>query len=107
MSPGEDKQPLFEDKPKTCPECNGHGWRDNLCSTPERSWVCMVCNGRGTSLLGDPCSGCGGTGHVETRTTEKLLCPLCCGAGVHPVPPSMQESEFAYRKGPRRSAGSS
>ena len=102
MSPENIPRPSPESSPRNCPECNGRGWKDNRCLTPDQSTTCMACNGRGTTSLGEVCSGCHGTGQIETRLQDKAVCSLCNGAGVYPIPSSMTESEFAYRPGMKR-----
>jgi DnaJ-class molecular chaperone len=56
----------------------------------------MYCNGRGTDVVGRDCYACHGTGLIEVRQVDKNPCPVCSGAGVYPVPPSMTAREFAY-----------
>lgn len=92
--------PQADGPPKQCPECQGRGWVDNRCLTPDHAHVCMYCSGRGTALSGKPCYACNGTGLIEVRQVDKNPCPLCAGAGVYPVPESMTMKEFAFR--PRR-----
>jgi RecJ-like exonuclease len=82
--------------PKTCPECQGRGWVDNRCITPDHAHRCAYCDGRGTDTLGRPCYACGGTGLIEVRKEDKNPCPLCGGAGVYPVPESLTAREYAY-----------
>lgn len=84
---------------KSCPECQGRGWVDNRCIQPDHEHRCMYCNGRGSDMLGRPCYACQGTGLIEVRKEDKNPCPLCCGAGVYPVPESMAAREFAYNPG--------
>ena len=86
-------------RPKTCPECRGRGWVDNRCITPDHEHRCMYCNGRGTDAAGRECYACHGTGLIEVRQVDKNPCPLCGGAGVYPVPPSMVAREFAFSPG--------
>ena len=83
--------------PGICPECRGRGWKDNLCAKPNNDVACMQCNGKGSDFNGHVCSGCKGTGRIDIRSTDKLHCALCSGAGVYPVPDSMTITEFAYR----------
>jgi DnaJ-class molecular chaperone len=97
MSPENIPHASPESQPQTCPECNGRGWKDNRCPTSDQSIVCMACNGRGTTASGAVCGGCHGTGQIETRLQDKMPCPLCNGAGIYPIPSSMNEAEFAFR----------
>ena len=83
--------------PPICPECQGRGWRDNLCAKSDEATTCNLCRGKGYDSIGNICTGCGGTGRIEVRTTDKTACTLCGGAGVHPVPESMTMAEFAFR----------
>jgi DnaJ-class molecular chaperone len=94
------KKPVPEGEPKTCPECQGRGWVDNCCITPDHAHKCMYCDGKGFDALENVCYACHGTGLIEVRKVDKNPCPLCSGAGVYPVPASMQMSDFAYRPGP-------
>ena len=87
--------------PLSCPDCQGRGWMDNRCATPEASDLCSVCNGKGFDAGGKECYACHGTGRIEVRKIDKNVCPKCRGAGVYPVPPSMTEDQFAYRPGKR------
>ena len=93
------KQVSPSDKPKVCPECQGRGWVDNRCITPDHEHRCMYCNGRGCDMLGKPCYACQGTGLIEVRKEDKNPCPLCGGAGVFPVPASMIARDFAFNPG--------
>lgn len=86
-------------EPNPCPECQGRGWVDNRCITPDHSLLCTYCNGRGVNFTGKECYVCHGTGSIEVRQVDKNPCPLCHGAGVYPVPESMSMKEFAYRPG--------
>ncbi|MBM3324466.1 MAG: hypothetical protein FJY66_02230 [Calditrichaeota bacterium] len=88
--------PSGEGKPQTCPECSGRGWTDNLCVMEEHDYRCSYCDGKGFGAGGKECYACHGTGRIEVRKTEKIVCPLCHGAGVYPVPASMTASEFAF-----------
>lgn len=83
----------------SCPDCQGRGWMDNRCATPEASDLCSVCNGKGFDAGGKECYACHGTGRIEVRKIDKTVCSKCRGAGVYPVPPSMTEDQFAYRPG--------
>lgn len=80
-----------------CPECQGRGWRDNLCAKSDEATTCNLCKGKGFDGIGHVCSGCGGTGRIEVRIADKSACTLCRGAGVYPVPESMTMDEFAFR----------
>lgn len=86
-------------EPKTCPECHGRGWVDNRCITPYHAHRCMYCDGKGFDAGGKECYACKGTGLIEVRQEDKNPCPVCSGAGVYPVPPSMTAWDFAYRPG--------
>jgi RecJ-like exonuclease len=94
--------PPLDSEPKTCPECQGRGWVDNRCLTPNHEHRCMHCDGRGFDVLEKPCYACHGTGLIEIRQVDVNPCPLCSGAGVYPTPESMTFSEFAYRPGAGR-----
>lgn len=83
--------------PKICPECNGRGWVDNRCITPDHAHRCAYCDGKGFDTGGKECYACKGTGLIEVRQVDKNPCPLCSGAGVYPVPPSMTAWHFAYK----------
>ena len=83
--------------PKICPECNGRGWVDNRCITPDHAHRCAYCDGKGFDAGGKDCYACQGTGLIEVRQVDKNPCPICSGAGVYPVPPSMTAWDFAYR----------
>ena len=85
------------DAPKTCPQCQGRGWMDNLCVTEARERCCSFCDGKGVDAGGKECYACHGTGLIEVRVQDKLACTLCHGAGIHPVPESLTATEFAYR----------
>ena len=89
--------PQSDGAPRTCPECQGRGWVDNRCLTPDRAHRCSYCDGRGTDVQGKECYACHGTSLIEVRVEDKNPCPLCNGAGVYPVPESMTIKEFAYR----------
>lgn len=89
--------PEKDSPPKQCPECQGRGWVDNRCITPDHILLCTYCNGRGTNYMGKECYVCHGTGSIEVRQKDQNPCPLCHGAGVYPVPESMSMKEFAYR----------
>jgi hypothetical protein len=91
----------FDQKPATCPECQGRGWVDNRCVTPDHAHLCSYCNGRGENAVGQTCYACRGSGRIEVRQVDRNPCPLCSGAGVYPVPDSMTLSEFAFRPGDR------
>ena len=95
----DDKKPesLLTDEPKVCPECNGRGWVDNRCITPDHAHRCAYCDGKGFDAGGKECYACKGTGLIEVRQVDKNPCSLCSGAGVYPVPPSMTAWDFAYR----------
>jgi DnaJ-class molecular chaperone len=88
--------------PRKCPECNGRGWVDNRCLTPDHAHRCSYCNGKGFDAGGNECYACKGTGLLEVRQVDKNPCPLCGGAGVYPVPPSMVAWDFAYKPGVKR-----
>ena len=92
-------RPSPEGPPKTCSECQGRGWKDNRCLTPDQAVMCQVCAGKGFNNLGQTCRACQGSGRIEVRPVDRIRCPLCKGAGVYPVPASMSEREFAYRPG--------
>jgi DnaJ-class molecular chaperone len=96
---------LFKSTNKICPECQGRGWVDNRCITPDHSLTCMYCVGKGVDALENPCYACQGTGLIEIRQVDKNPCPLCMGAGVYPVPESMTVSEFAYQPRKRNQYG--
>jgi len=51
----------------TCPECNGEGCMDDLCS---------FCDGTGQTDDDDVCDACGGTGR------ENTTCSRCDGLGL-------------------------
>ena len=51
-----------EDGKFTCPNCHGTG-----------VVTCSICNGKGKSASGEPCSICHGQGRVQ--------CPECSGNG--------------------------
>lgn len=85
--------------PRTCAQCNGRGWLDNRCLTENQATVCGLCNGAGQNASGKECYACHGTGQIETRIVDKLVCPTCDGAGLFPRSPSMTIDEFAYRSG--------
>ena len=87
--------------PKTCPECQGRGWLDNRCSTPNHSHLCTLCNGVGQTSTGKECHACHGSGQIEIRQEDKNPCLLCNGAGVYPVPETMTLKEFAFNPGSR------
>jgi DnaJ-class molecular chaperone len=102
MSPERKSQPSPDGPPKTCPDCQGRGWTDNRCLTPDQAQLCGVCNGRGTDTNGKECVSCRGTGQIETRSQDRLACTLCNGAGVYPVPESMTLEEFAFHPRSKR-----
>jgi len=85
--------------PRKCPRCQGRGWIDHRCVTPDQSYVCSYCNGKGFNAAGGECYACHGTGLIEVRLEDKNPCPLCNGAGVFPVPESMTYSQFAFHPG--------
>lgn len=85
-----------KDKPKTCPECQGRGWVDNRCITPDHAHRCGYCDGKGFDAGGKECYACKGTGLIEVRQVDKNPCPVCGGAGVWPVPKTMTAAEYAY-----------
>lgn len=89
--------PSPEGPPKTCPECQGRGWVDNRCLTPDHAHMCTYCQGKGMSFSGQTCYACNGTGMIEVRQVDKNPCPLCSGAGVYPVPESMSLKDFAFK----------
>ena len=95
----EEKNPesFQTEMPKICPECNGRGWVDNRCITPDHAHRCAYCDGKGFDAGGKDCYACQGTGLIEVRQVDKNPCPICLGAGVYPVPPSMTAWDFAYR----------
>jgi len=84
---------------KPCPECQGRGWKDNRCLTPDMANKCSACDGKGFTGSGAECRACRGTGLIETRTVDKNPCALCGGAGLYPVPESMTLQEYAFRPG--------
>jgi len=45
-------EPQKNGPPVTCPECNGRGWVDNRCLTPDHAHRCSYCDGRGTAAAG-------------------------------------------------------
>jgi len=102
MKSEDNPQPFAGGEPKTCPECQGRGWKDNRCQKSDEAVICSHCNGRGFDSQGKECYGCHGTGLIEVRTVDKIACELCRGAGVYPVPPSMTIEKFAYRPGMKR-----
>jgi hypothetical protein len=93
--------PSPEGEPKKCPECQGRGWVDHRCLTPDHAHRCGYCDGRGTDFAGKPCYACKGTGLIEVRQVDKNPCPLCHGAGLYPVPESMPAREFAFNPSKR------
>ncbi len=84
---------------KPCPECQGRGWKENRCSTPDQAYRCPTCDGKGFTSSGSECHSCHGTGLMETRLEDKIECSLCGGAGLYPVPESMTLGEYAFRPG--------
>jgi RecJ-like exonuclease len=100
MPPEKKREPSIGE-PKTCPECSGRGWTDNLCITVERAYRCSYCNGKGFDAAGKECYACRGTGLIEVRREDKSPCPLCQGAGIYPVPESMTIERFAFHPGKR------
>jgi RecJ-like exonuclease len=86
-----------EGEPKTCPECQGRGWVDNRCITPDHAHKCTYCDGKGFDALENTCYACHGTGQIEIRQVDINPCPLCSGA--YPVPESLTINEFSYRPG--------
>jgi len=94
-------EPQKNGPPVTCPECNGRGWVDNRCLTPDHAHRCSYCDGRGTDAAGKECYACHGAGLIEVRQEDKNPCPLCSGAGVYPVPSTYRIKDFAYRPGRR------
>jgi DnaJ-class molecular chaperone len=76
-------------EPGSCPECGGKGWRELRCIDSEGERMCSLCNGRGLSADGAPCTGCRGTGRAEVRTVEQAKCWNCNGTGRYPVPESL------------------
>ncbi|MFZ5433048.1 MAG: hypothetical protein ACOZB3_04660 [Calditrichota bacterium] len=88
-----------KDRPQTCPECQGRGWVDNRCLTADHAHRCGYCDGRGTDAAGKECYACKGTGLIEVRQVDKNPCPVCGGAGIWPVPPSMTAADFAFHPG--------
>jgi len=94
--------PSKDQPPKTCPECQGRGWVDNRCLTPDHAHRCGYCDGRGTDVVGKECYACKGTGLIEVRQSDKNPCTICGGAGIYPVPESMRAKDFAYYPGRRR-----
>jgi len=94
--------PPSEGLPRTCPECQGRGWVDHRCLTPDHAHRCTYCDGKGINALEQTCYACHGTGLIEVRHVDKNPCPLCAGAGVYPVPESMTIAEFAYYPGRRK-----
>ncbi len=99
--------PHPEGEPKTCPECQGRGWVDNRCITPDHAHKCTYCDGKGFDALENTCYACHGTGQIEIRQVDQNPCPLCAGAGVYPVPEPMTMREFAYRPGGKHKSGGS
>jgi len=93
------KIPIPDGAPRECPECSGRGWVDNRCLTADHAHKCSYCDGKGFDALEKPCYACHGTGQIEVRQVDKNPCPVCGGAGIYPVSPSMTISEFAYRPG--------
>jgi DnaJ-class molecular chaperone len=91
-----------DQKPKVCPECQGRGWVDKRCITEDHAYRCMYCDGKGFDAGGKECYACHGTGLIEVRRDDRSPCPLCSGAGVYPVPPSMTAWDFAYKPGKKR-----
>jgi hypothetical protein len=91
--------PSPEGAPKRCPECQGRGWLDIRCASPDHAHLCSYCNGKGFDALGNSCYACHGSGRIEVRQVDKTPCTLCHGAGVYPVPASLTMKEFAYRPG--------
>jgi DnaJ-class molecular chaperone len=92
----EQTEPPSTGKPKVCPECQGRGWKDNLCTTDAQARRCSFCDGRGADLHGKECYACHGTGLMEVRQEDKAPCALCGGAGLYPVPESLTINEFAF-----------
>ena len=82
---------------KTCPRCQGRGWIDSRCSTPDQAHRCPHCNGKGFTDTGRECYACHGTGLIEVRQADKNPCPTCRGAGVFPVPATMTKDDYAYK----------
>lgn len=99
MSDESKKETSFTGSPKVCPECQGRGWVDNRCITPDHAHRCSYCDGKGFDAANNECYACQGTGLIEVRQVDKNPCPVCSGAGVYPVPPSMTAWDFAYRPG--------
>lgn len=91
-----------ENPPRTCTVCQGRGWIDIRCETPDRANRCSFCNGKGVDAGGKECYACHGTGLLEVRAVDKKPCPQCSGAGVFPVPPSMTVWDFAYHPGKKK-----
>ena len=91
--------PTPSSPPRVCPECHGRGWVDNRCITPDHAHRCAYCDGKGFDAGGRECYACRGTGLIEVRKVDKNPCPLCAGAGVYPVPPTMTVWQFAYQPG--------
>jgi DnaJ-class molecular chaperone len=69
---------------------------DNLCESEARARRCSHCDGKGTDAAGKECYACHGTGLIEVRMKDKLACSLCRGAGIYPVPESMNAVDFVY-----------
>ncbi|MBU0691318.1 hypothetical protein KKC97_10130 [bacterium] len=96
------ERPSPDSEPKKCPECQGRGWVDNRCLTPDHTHKCPICDGKGINAIEKECYACRGTGLLEVRQVDKNPCPLCGGAGIYPVPMSMRAQEFAYNPGRRK-----
>jgi len=87
--------------PKTCPRCNGSGQIQYTQSTPfgrfVQSRVCDVCHGEGKTVE-NPCSECGGSGHV--RRTRKIHVKIPAGVDTGSRLRVSGEGEPGDRGGP-------
>ena len=90
------KVPSSEEEPSACSRCQGRGWMDNRCLISDYAQKCMYCDGKGFDALENICYACHGTGQIEVRQVDKNPCSLCGGAGLYPVPESMNFLDFAY-----------
>ena len=60
--------------PRTCPSCNGTGYRQTQKGAFGFAEPCSDCGGTGT-IIDEPCSDCGGTGTVRRTRTLKVRVP--------------------------------
>lgn len=60
--------------PRTCPSCNGSGFRQRQQGTFGFAEPCIDCGGSG-SIIDDPCPDCGGSGTVRRTRTLKVKVP--------------------------------